>query len=517
MFHVKHLLNKESFVRGIVFSSIINTVSKLILFLTSLVLANIFGAGNNTDIYFYLYSTLWLFITVFSSLNVAVIIPEAMQRRSREGERQAMHFFTFFLYVFMVVSLVVMALLFLDPVLVVSWISKFDIPVLQEYRMMIFWFAPLFPIILVTQYLIDLLNAYRYFILPVVTGLINNVLALVFICLFFQILDLYSMILALYFGYFLHFGYLIYVMRRDFAWDFTPKIVYLKRHFKENFWVGLFGNFWNFIGKYATNYFLSASGIGLLTAYNYGQKLTNVPTEAITNQFSSVSAIRLNELMAQGSGQKSGSVFIRLCNVLIFILTPIATIFYFYAEDIVSLFYLRGEFGLEDVMNTAFFMRYLGFLLPLYGVHTIVSRLYNAGQIIKFSTIYSVISNILIIGFLWVAFSLWGIWGIPFALLVQFLLNVVVAHFFIKHFFPWIGYGRVLVNLALMIAGCLALASGIVYLFDLSPWSGMVKMIAGSVAFGLTYLGMNELFSINRDVSNYIKKWLGIVVKHVRN
>ena len=509
MFHVKHFHHREPYVRGIVRSSLINVISKLILFATSLLLANFFGAGSDTDIYFYLYSTLWLFITVFLSLHVAVIIPEAIQRKVRDGDKQAMYFFNFFFYLFMAVSLLVMALLFLDPVFWVSLVSKFDIALLYEHRSMILAFFPLFPLILITQYLIDLLNAYRYFTLPVVTGLINNVLSLVFVCLFYRILGLFSMIVALYAGYFLNLGMLLYVLKRDFSWDFTPHRVHLKRNFKQDFWVGVVGNVWNFIGKYATNFFLSDSSRGLLTAYNYGQKLTNVPTEAITNQFSSVAAIRLNELVAQGDREKLRSIFSQLCKVLIFILVPIATLFYYYAQDIVSLLYHRGAFGTEDVRHTAFFMRYLGFLLPLFGINTIVTRLYNAGQIVRFSTIYSVISNILLVGLLWVAFSYWGIWGVPFALLAQNLLNVLVAPIFIRRFFYGIGYGWVLVYFVLFSVGCMALGAGVVYLFSLFPsWSGIVKAIAGCVVFGAAYLGLNEVFKLNRDVSKYLRKWV---------
>jgi len=509
MFHVKHFKNKEPFVRGIVFSSFINVVSKIILFATSLLLANFFGANENTDIYFYLYSTLWLMVTVFSSLHVSVIIPEAMHRRVREGEGQAMRFLTLFFWLFLIASIVVVALIFLDPVMWVSLVSKYKVAILQGHRTMILAFLPLFSLILITQYLVDILNAYRYFTLPVLTGLINNILTLIFLCLFYKGLGLFSMVLALYIGYLINLGWLIYLMKRDFSWDFSPHKVSLQRLFKQNFWVGLLGNIWNFVGKYATNYFLTASGMGLLTAYNYGQKITNVPTEAITNQFSAVAAIRLNELVAQDQKEKLKQIFAQLCKMIIFILVPIAVLFYFYAEDIISLFYLRGEFGVEDVKNSAFFMRYLGFLLPLYGINTMVTRLYNAGQIIRFSTIYSVISNVLLVGFLWVAFSYWGIWGIPFALLAQNLLNVLVAQIFVKRFFKGIGYGRILGYFGLFTVGCMALGASVVALFNLfSSWPELVKAACGCVLFGCVYLGLNEAFSINRDVSHYIRKWV---------
>jgi peptidoglycan biosynthesis protein MviN/MurJ (putative lipid II flippase) len=471
-------------------------------------LAFYFGAETKTDLFWYLFDTLWLLITVFSSLHVAVIIPEAMRRREQEGEQQAKHFFTFFFYVYAVVAIGLMLLLFIDPVWWISSISKYDTEVLMRFRMLVVWFVPLFPLILLTQYLIDLLNAYRYFTLPVLTGLFNNILTLVFLCIFHNILDIFSMVIAVYIGYGINILFLLYLLRRDFSWSFIPRKIQLKSHFKENFWIGLLGNFWNFLGKFAPNYFMSGAGAGLLTAFKYGQKITHVPTEAITNQFSSVAAIRLNELVAQKNNEKLRFVFLQLCNIMIFILVPISALFFFYSKDIISFLYQRGAFGVGEAVNTAYFMRYLGFLLPLFGINTMVTRLYNAGQIVKFSTIYSVCSNTLFIGFLWVAFSYYGIWGIPFALLAQSILNLLAAQYFMRRFFKGIGYGKVLLNLVMFFAGCLILAAATYYLFAGLEWWGIAKASVGCTLFVICYLSINEVCKINVDVSKYIRKWL---------
>ena len=511
MFHVKHFINRESFVRGIVLSSGFNIVSKVLLFVTSLMFAKFFGAQIKTDFFLFLYNTLWLLITIFSGLHVAVIIPEAMRRREQEGEQQAMHFFTFFLYIFSAISLVLMTLLFLDPVWLISAISKYETAVLEDFRGMIFGIAPLFPLILITQYLVDLLNAYRYFTLPVLTGLFNSLLTLILIWAFHGVLDIFSMILAIYLGYGMNLLHLIYLLRRDFYWDFTPKMVNLKRHFKSDFSVALFGNIWGFLGKFASNFFMTGAGEGLLTAFNYGKKITDVPTEAVSNQFSSVAAIRLNELVAQKNMEKLRLLFSQLCNMMIFLLVPVAALFFFYADDIVSFLYQRGAFGSEAVKYTAFFMRYLGFLVPLMGVNTMVTRLYNARQIVRFSTIYSVISNSLLVGFIWMAYAHYGIWGIPFAMLAQNVLNVVAAQFFMNRFFKGIRYGRILLNLLLFIVGCMALAAGAHRLFVNLMWPGIVKTCAGCAVFAICYVGINETCKINRVASNYIHKWLHLM------
>ena len=501
---------REPFVRGIVRSSLFNLASKAVLFCTFLVLAYYFGTGEKTDVYFFLYSTLWLVVTIFSSLHVAVIVPEAMRRREQEGEKQGMQFFNYFFYIFLAIAGIGLVLFYIQPVTWVALISKFDFSILQGYRSLILGFLPLFPLIIACQYLVDLLNAYRYFTIPVLTGLFNNVIAFVLLFALHSVLDIYAMLWAAYIAYGINLLLLLYLMRRDLSWRFGFTRVSVGGVFRANFGIGFLGNVGNFLGKYAANYFCSGADAGLLTAYSYGQRTTNQPTEIITNQFSSVAAIRFNELVAQSNRAKLKTVFHQSVNMLLFILVPVAVIFFFYAQDIITILYQRGAFDAEAAKQTAFFARYLGFLIPLMGLNTVVTRLYNAGQIIRFSTIYSLIANGIQVLLLWFAYSRWGIWGLPFALLAQNVLNVLVAQIFLRIFFKGIGYSRALVMLAGLTLLCLGLVFGLRSLADLLPWHYLLKMGLACLLFAVMYLGVNKVFKINRDVSHYLRKWIGL-------
>jgi len=506
---VQRLTKRESYIKGIALSSAFNLVSKFVLFAFGLLVTFYFGAKEKTDIYWFLYNTLWLVITIFSSLNIAVVIPEAMRRRTQEGAQNGMRFFTFFLYLFLFTSLAGLAIFYLlDPIRLLTSISKMEVNKLLEYEKLIRLFVPLLPIMLMVSYLSSILNAYRYFTIPVLTGLFNNIVTLVFLVLLHKYLDIYVLLTAAYAGNLLNLIHLIYVMRRDLSWDFSPKGIQVGRLFKENFVMGLFGNVGNFLGKYALIYFTSGSGPGLLTAFTYGQKTATIPTDVITDQVSSVAAIRLNELTAQQEQMRRKEVFMRSSRMLVFILTPIAALFFFFGEPITALLYQRGAFGPDDVKNTGFFLRYLGFLLPLYGINTMVTRLYNAGQIIKFSTIYSTIANLLLIGLLWISYSYWGIWGLPIALLTQNVVNVLVAEVFMRLFFKEINYLKVLAYFVWVLALSMAICGGIYYLSSFLAWSWWIKLpFAGALFVGI-YLGMNELFKINGDVSNYLRRWI---------
>ena len=501
-------MKTNSYVKGIALSSALNLASKLLLFVFSILATFYFGAQGKTDIYWYISSTLWLVITIFHSLNIAVIIPEAMRRRGQEGLQSGMHFFTFFFYFFLLASACVVAAMYAsNPVQLLAWISKYQTETLQAYEKLIALFIPLFPIMLMVSYLSSVLNAYRHFTMPVLTGLLNNVVTLAFMVLLHRYLDIYVLLVAAYIGNLLNLAHLLYIMKRDLSWDFSFRWVKMNRLFKENFAMGLFGNIGNFLGKYALNYFAGGSAPGLFTAYTYGQRIANIPTEVITDQFSSVAAIRINELTVQQERERRKNVFMRSTRMLIFILAPIAALFFFFGEPVTALLYQRGAFGPDDVRHTGTFLKYLGMLIPLYGISTVVTRLYHAGQIVKFSVIYSTIANILLIALLWLAYSYWGIWGLPFALLTQNAINVLAATIFIRLFFREINYFKVLWYFVWVLALSMAICSGVHYLSGFLMWSWWFKLPLAGMLFTGLYVGINELFHINGDVSEYLRTW----------
>jgi len=504
---LQSLTKSDSFVKGIALSSTFNLVSKFTVFGYFIFVTYYFGAQGKTDIYWFLYNTLWQVIAVFYSLNIAVIIPEAMRRREQEGRQSGMRFFTFFFYFFLLAAVCGLLVIYaLDPVWLLSKISKYRIETLESYRNLITWFAPIFPIMLMVSYLSSLLNAYRYFTIPVLTGLINNLVTLVFLVVLHKYLDIYALLAAVYAGNIFNLGRLLYIMRRDLSWNFLPQWVKVNKLYRQNFVMGLLGNVGNFFGKFAVTYFTSGASPGLLTAFTYGKKAADIPGEVVTDQFSAVAAIRINELTAQQEKERRKSVFMKSTRMLIFILTPIAAFFFFFGEPIIALLFQRGAFGVEEVQHTGIFLRYLGLLIPLYGINTMVTRLYNAGQIIKFSVIYNIFANILMIALLWIGYAYWGIWGLPFALLIQNLLNVLVAELFIYLFFREINYYKVLgyfmgvLALSVVVCGSLYVLSGFLL------WSWWVKLPLVGLLFVGVYVGINERFVINSEASEYVRK-----------
>ncbi|NJM15413.1 MAG: hypothetical protein HC896_08585 [Bacteroidales bacterium] len=80
------LIKKESYKRGIVFSSMFNGLAKVLNFLQTVAIAFYFGTINSkVDVYFYCFGVISLLTTSLSMLNFSVILqnPYAFAPRSR--------------------------------------------------------------------------------------------------------------------------------------------------------------------------------------------------------------------------------------------------------------------------------------------------------------------------------------------------------------------------------------------------------------------------------------------------
>ena len=157
------LIKAESYTRGMMLSVAFNIVSKGILFLLTVIIARYFGSDIKTDIFFFVFTTMVLFSGFVNSLDTAVLIPESMRLREKEGETKAMDFLNYFLLIYFIIGVLFTVIMYFFGTNIFGIISKFaeaDIITYQNY----FWTGSLF------------------FIFHVLTNYLNNILAIDAFC-----------------------------------------------------------------------------------------------------------------------------------------------------------------------------------------------------------------------------------------------------------------------------------------------------------------------------------------------
>lgn len=472
------------------------------VFFSNLLIAYYFGTKLNVDIYFYAYNTVLLIVTFITSLNSSVLIPESMRLRVSDHPENVMYFFNSFIYGYLLFTSLLCLPFFIHPVGAFTAISNYNAESLRSQQAILYMVVPLIILVALTTLLTDILASYKFFTIPILAAVINSVFSVLFVVLFHSILDVKSVILGLLISYSFNILLLLYLMKRYLHWNFSYKRIPLGKKTWSNIVYAQSGNFLTTLGSYAPLYFLSGLGTGVIAALNYAQQLATQPTSFITTQFTSVARIKMSELYVKKDYEKVNTIFLSSMRFLLFVMIPISGIFFLYADEIVTILFKRGSFDARSVRLSSDFLRYLALSLPFTAAISIAGNLYVAAQLIKASIGYQIVSNLLLIGLVWLSLKWFGYIGYPFAYLFINVLNFLVVYIFCRLFFPYITYVRVLTYMAGII-GCNALI--VIALFGLkklgTPSGSVPVVLIGGLLYGAVLLVLNRLFHLNRDVS----------------
>ncbi len=501
------MLRAESYKKGLIYSTGLNVLNKGLVFLNSLVIAYFFGTRLSVDVYFYAFNTIVLLGTYLNSLNVSVLIPESIYLRSSGNSRQSMRFLNFFLYIYLALTAVIVLLFAINPVAAFSFISRFDADKLTSNNHILYLSLPMIALLTINTYLTEILTSYRFFVLPMIAGIINAVLSMGFVLLFHNVLDVTSISIGLLVAYVLNFVILIYLMRRSLSWRFRFKKVHIEKRILKNMGWAQAGNLVTLLGAYAPFYFLSGMGNGVIAAFNYAQQVANQPTALITNQFSNVTRIKINELFVSGKEQELDKVMQSSIRVLLFLLMPIACGVFLYASDIVRLLFQRGNFTEESAILSSAMLRYLVLAIPFTAMYSIIGNLYVSARIVKHTVIYQIANNLVLIVLTWFLLKQLGFVGYPLALLGVSLLNLLSVYIYQRRFFSFFRYTALLLHMLLLVGLNIVIGTIVFYAVAyMQPQILWLKLGAAVGLYGTLMAVLLWVFPINKELHVIFKR-----------
>jgi putative peptidoglycan lipid II flippase len=498
-------LRIESYRRGIIFSTFFNVINKGFVFLNSLVIAFYFGTQIKVDIYFYAYNTILIIAAFITNLNATVLIPESMRMRTAEGESHAMYFLNFFLYGYAAFTLLICLLFLINPLDAFIAVSSFKSVGLRENSRILFLATPLIVLIPMVNLLTDVLTSYKFFSIPMISGIINGLFTLLFVLLFHHVLNVLSLVLGLILSNSLNFILLVFLMKWKLHWDFHFKKVTINKRIWKNIGYAQAGNLTSSLTSYLPLYLLSGFNPGIITSLTFAQQISSLPTVLITNQFSSVAGIKFNELYSRNEFADLNKIFISTANFLLFILIPLSGIFFIYPSEIVSLLFKRGAFGNSSVLNTALFLQWLGLLAPALVINTLFSRLFMASHKILQAFWYQILFNVLLITSIYFSVLRFGVVGYPVTWVSAYFLNVLFCYFLEKLYFNLIRYSLVLKKLFFILIFNLFVCM-IVYIWK--KWTGIssdwISLGTGGVLYLSVIILLNIPLKLNESINFFI-------------
>ena len=265
------------------------------------------------------------------------------------------------------------------------FISSFPIDVVYENVNIIRWCLPLIFLNILLSLMTELLASYKYFTIPNLINVINYLFGVTFIILFHEKLGVSSIVIGLIFGYLINIVIIVWIMRRVLKWSFTVFSFKKIASVCSNGIYAQLGFVVYLLALYVPQYYFTMFPEGSLTAVNYADKITNIPSIFLVAQITNVMAIKFNNLVSQYKYKEVSLLAERLILVVTTGLFFIAISVSICGNWIVELMFSRGKFSSEALMLTSQMLSLMILYLPFGFMYNMYMRIFNSfGQQRKF-------------------------------------------------------------------------------------------------------------------------------------
>lgn len=497
-------IRSESYKRGTAFSVLFNILSKGILFVMTIIIARYFGSNIKTDIYFFVFGTMLLFSGLINNIDTAVLIPESMRRREREGNAAAENFLNFFLYIYTAIGILFSLFMYFFGTGVFGLISKFPEADILQYRDYFRVGSLFFIFHLLTNYLNAVLTSLRFFSVPMLISTIKSAIAIAGIFLLKADYDVLSVFLAGLLSYALNLVILLLVLKQAAGWNFRFHKPLLRRNMWHNVIFSELGQAATLASSLFPLYLLSGFGSGVISLMNYGKNIADIPNTLVTSQVSNVSGIKLNEEGARQDMDTMNDTFLKTTRLLLFLLVPMGFFLFAFAKPLVEIFYHSRHFSAGAVNEAAFFLKLLAVSLFTTGINTMVTRVFIAVQAIRQAFFYQVLLNLLLIAVTWLCTRMYGAYGYAYGILLVNLLNYIGMYFVCKWLVPKLNYVSLLSYGAVILVINGLIAAGLMALAQQVKADNFTVVIIGFLIYSVILLLLNKVLNLNTELSRLI-------------
>jgi Na+-driven multidrug efflux pump len=218
-----------------------------------------------------------LFSGFINNIDAAVLIPESMRLREKEGNEAATAFLNFFLIIYLVIGLLFTLLMYFFGTDVFGLISKFSEQDILTYKNYFRTGSLFFIFHLLTNYINTILTSLKYFSVPMLVSSIKSVIAIVCIFLLKAGYDVLSVFLGGLISYAINLLVLIFILKRTAGWSFSFRPAKMKKATWHNIFYAELGQVATLASSLFPLYLLSGFGSGVISLMNYGKNIADIP------------------------------------------------------------------------------------------------------------------------------------------------------------------------------------------------------------------------------------------------
>lgn len=505
------MLKIESYKKGIIVSTGLNIIVKAILLLNTVIIAWYFGTSVETDLYFYIFSTVFLIAGLVNGMDLAVILPEGMHLQEETGKAEAVAFYNFFGLSYFLVGILLFLVLFFFSVPIYSSISSFKSSVLSDHINLLLLSSALPLLVILSNYYTAVLTTLKYFTAPLIASGIAQSFVLLSLLIFHTQFGIISVLIGMVAGYLVNIGLLLFFMYHKLQWRFHFSAKYIIKRVRKNLAAVQLGNMSTFAFNYGIIVVLSGLPTGVYSAYNYSMQILNIPNNFIVAQAAAVAGIKFNELAAQELKEQMNSIFSKSTGILLFLIVPFCCLSYLYADTIVKFLFLRGGFTRDSAEKVTHFIKYMIFLSPCFTVNTFSTRIMTAAKKVSQAFFFQLGFNVSALFLIIFITGRFGEDGFIISMLMAYYFYVsIITVFLFRWLMPFINYLGILKSM------------GMVFLFNLpllwityqvfGEYRSLQGFLLISVGYYAVALIVNHFININKAIDLYFSNFLKTMI-----
>jgi putative peptidoglycan lipid II flippase len=504
-----------SIARSSIIVTILTIIGLVLNFLSNMVIAMMFGARTDMDVFLAATTVPDLITSILSSALNFTFIPVFAEYRANEpaeGWKVVSSFIN--LSLIFTVLMCVMGMSMAEPltrILVPGFTQDKVTAAANLFR----WLLPLIVFTIVNSLMASVYYSDHRFIAPTLNKVISPIITMIYVFLFHRTLSTKSLILAMVTAAFMQTVILAvgFFKKRDYHYSFSfdhkhPGVIKI---FKLMTPLVLGMIVYRAVPVF-DRYFLSGLPVGSISHIGYAMKLITALSTVIVSGISVAIFPTMARYQAEGKMRELKNLMSKGLRMLFFISLPTAIFLGVFGKSVVKLVYERGAFTAIDTLAVYYCFSAYVIALPATVVGTVLGQGFYVLKDTMTIALIGVGEMVLYIFLCYTLLPRLGYLAIPTAFAVQLNLGAMTNGLVLRYKFGNKGGTKILLSMAKDMTSALVPLSVIFVFFGFAFWGSVTSIVFVVICF-IVYLLLSrfvfitdESVSICNKIMNMIKR-----------
>jgi putative peptidoglycan lipid II flippase len=379
-------------------------------------IAKHFGGSIGSDAFFFLSSLSTLASGIIGSLIGTVFLPAFIKLLTHSDKLEAHDFASsIFSWCFLVSCVTAIPTIIWNERFFIL-VSRFDAAQISQINEILKYFAPIFILSVVSELFRVITLSIGKFSTAALTAIFPPFFLIISLVFFGDTLKEVALVASLLLGKIVALIMLVVIVSRHgirIRFNLTNNLNTFR-------FVKTSTPYWsaNVVTSTATFYFdyqASGLGTGVVTALAYANRIFMLPIVVFLNPLVEISRTKFAQLQATGEQLAFNNFYNKLVSYTIYFSVPIASIYLFFSEEIISALFQRGAFQAEDVKIAASCLAIYAWSIPFVSIFQINGRACESFQRLLWLSIFGTLGNLLFIAATYFLTQRFDYTGIPMA------------------------------------------------------------------------------------------------------